>query len=66
MIQLDAVLNETFADTAGREYLVRRAAERGLAPKAASAALVRAQLLPESLEVPAGTRFNLGEVNYGR
>lgn len=63
-IQLDAVLNETFADTAGREYLVRRAAERGLAPKAASAALVRAQLLPESLEVPAGTRFNLGEVNY--
>lgn len=63
-IQLDAVLAETFGDTASRPYLLRRAAERGLSPKPASAALVRGELLPESLDVPVGTRFNLGELNY--
>lgn len=33
-IQLDTVLNETFADTASRPYLIQRAAERGLSPPA--------------------------------
>lgn len=63
-IQLDTVLNETFADTASRPYLIRRAAERGLTPKPASCALIRGEFLPETLEIPLGTRFNLGEVNY--
>ena len=31
-IALDSVLNETFADTASREYLIKRCAERGIAP----------------------------------
>ena len=31
-IELDCVLTETFADTAGRQYLVMRAAERGIEP----------------------------------
>jgi len=29
-LELDVILNETFADTASREFLIRRAAERGL------------------------------------
>ncbi len=63
-IQLDAVLNETFADTASRPYLLRRAAERGLSPKPASCALIRGEFLPQTLEISVGTRFNLGEINY--
>ena len=51
-IQLDAVLNETFADTASRPYLLRRAAERGLTPKPASCALIRGEFLPQTLEIP--------------
>lgn len=35
-IALDTVLNETFADTATRPYLILRAAERGLKPQPAS------------------------------
>ena len=31
-INLDVILDETFADTASREYLIRRAQERGLSP----------------------------------
>ena len=31
-IDLDVVLDETFADTASREYLIKRAAERGITP----------------------------------
>ena len=31
-MELDAVLNQLFADTASREYLIRRAAERGHSP----------------------------------
>lgn len=63
-LQLDAVLDETFADTASRPYLLRRAAERGLEPKPASAALIRGSFLPQDLALAVGTRFNLGEVNY--
>ena len=35
-IALDTVLQETFADTASREYLILRAKERGLAPTPAT------------------------------
>ncbi len=31
-IELENVLTEAFADTASREYLIRRATERGIAP----------------------------------
>lgn len=39
-IALDTVLNETFADTATRPYLILRAAERGLKPQPASPAVL--------------------------
>ena len=39
-IALDTVLNETFADTATRPYLILRAAERGLKPQQASPAVL--------------------------
>lgn len=60
-IELDAVLNELFADTAGREYLIKRAAERGLSPKPASYAVLKGEF---DIEIPIGSRFSLETLNY--
>ena len=60
-IELDVVLNETFADTASREYLIRRAAERGLSPEPATNAVLRGEF---NIDVPIGSRFSLEELNY--
>ena len=43
-IQLDWVLDQSFADTATRPYLIRRAAERGMAPYAATPSVIRAMV----------------------
>lgn len=60
-IEADVILNEAFADTASREYLIKRAAERGVAPKAASYAVVKGIF---NMNVPGGSRFSLGSLNY--
>lgn len=60
-IWLDEVLNETFADTASREYLIRRAMERGIAPYAATKAVLKGVF---NIDVPIGSRFNLEKLNY--
>ena len=38
-LAMDFILNQTFASTANREYLIKRAADRGLAPKEATHAV---------------------------
>lgn len=50
-----------FADTAPREYLIRRAAERGLSPLPATKA-VRKGIF--NIDVPIGSRFSIEDVNY--
>ncbi len=62
-IELDNIINEMFANTASREYLIRRGAERGLAPKEATAAILRGEFSPPEIDV-LGKRFNLEELNY--
>lgn len=63
-IALDTVLNETFADTANRPYLILRAAERGLSPQPASPTILQLVITPTSLFLPLNTRFSIGELNY--
>lgn len=63
-IEFDNILNETFADTAHRPYLVRRAAERGITPQEASSATVKVESSPTSVEIPIGSRFSLNDLNY--
>lgn len=63
-IALDTVLNETFADTANREYLILRAAERGLSPLEATPAVLQMTITPASLTLPLNTRFSIGQMNY--
>lgn len=62
-VALDTFLNETFADTAGRKYLIMRAAERGLKPKEATNAVVLAELTGD-FTLDEGVRFNCDELNY--
>lgn len=60
-IALDAVLNEGFADTASREYLIKRAAERGLTPEPATKAVMKGVF---NIDVPIGSRFSFDDLNY--
>jgi uncharacterized phage protein gp47/JayE len=60
-IELDVILNETFADTASRDYLIKRAAERGIVPEKATNAILKGKF---NIEVPIGSRFSLEELNY--
>lgn len=59
--ELAQFMDECFADTAGRAYLIKRAAERGLSPKPATCAVLAAKF---NTTVPAGTRFSLDGLNY--
>jgi uncharacterized phage protein gp47/JayE len=58
---LDDVIDETFADTAGREMLIRRAAERGIKPYPATFAIVKGGF---NISVPLGSRFSLDDLRY--
>ena len=60
-IELDTILNETFADTASREYLIKRANERGITPKEATYAVLQGEF---NMDVPIGSRFSCNDLNY--
>ena len=63
-IEFDVILKETFGDTASREYLIRRAVERGITPKPATYACLKAECTPITLDVPIGSRFSMNDLNY--
>lgn len=60
---LNSVLENSFTDTADRDHLIRRAAEIGITPHEATAAVWSAKLLPATITFDAGTRFNCGTMN---
>lgn len=62
-ILLDYVLNQGFADTADREFLILRGRERGLVPYDATAAVLQGEFTPVTANVQ-GQRFNLGTLNF--
>lgn len=62
--ELDQLMDDCFADTASRGYLIRRAAERGLYPKPAAFSSLRAVCVPASVDVPIGSRFTLNDLSY--
>lgn len=61
---LAAILDEVFADTATRKYLIKRCAERGITPMPASYAIVQGEFTPTNLEIPIGTRYSHEDLNY--
>lgn len=60
-VALDSILNETFADTASRGYLIKRCAERGISPLPATAAVGVGEF---SMNVPIGSRFSCDKYNW--
>jgi uncharacterized phage protein gp47/JayE len=63
-IEFDIILQETFGDTASREYLIRRAKERGIEPYPATYAILKGEFTPSNINIPIGSRFSLNDLNY--
>lgn len=66
-VSLGNLIDCTFADTAPREYLIRRAAERGLVPTRATYAVgigVFTSAEDAAGEVEIGSRFSSGKYNW--
>ena len=60
-INMDNVLNQTFADTASRTYLIRKCYERGIYIEPATYAIRKGEF---NIDVPIGSRFSLNQLNY--
>lgn len=60
-IGLDGIILETFPETASRPNLIRRAAEYGVYPDEATHAVIKGEF---DNDIPIGSRFSLGELNY--
>lgn len=60
-IALDFILDATFIQSAPREYLIRRAADRSIAPKEATRAVYRGRF---NAPVSVGMRFNCEDLNF--
>lgn len=61
LVTLKNFIDTVFADTAPREYLIRRAAERGLKPEEATKAKLKGVF---NKDVPLQSRFSLDDLNY--
>lgn len=60
-ILLDGIIQNGYADTAIREYLILRCKERGIIPDDATKATLKGKF---NMEIPIGSRFSLDELNY--
>ena len=60
-IEIDQVLNESFADTQTRDFLIRRCRERGIIVYPAARAIRKGEF---SKDIPIGARFSLEKLNY--
>ena len=63
-IELDQVINESFADTQSRDFLIRRCAERGIVPEPPYPGTLAIRQGEFNIDVPIGSRFSLGKLNY--
>lgn len=63
-IEMENNQKEAYADTASREYLIRRAKERGLKPYPATKAVIKAEIVPRGLFIENGSRFSVEDVIY--
>ncbi len=60
-IKMENILDNSFADTACREYLIMRAKERGIEPYEATKSVAKGVF---DGEVPLGSRFSISTVNF--
>lgn len=55
-IELETIYKQTFADTADREFLIKRASERNIKPYIATKAVSKGEF---NIDIPLGSRFSL-------
>ena len=62
-VALGAIMNQGFADTNDREFLIRRCKERGISPYPATNAVLSGTFVPATADV-LNKRFNIEGLNY--
>ena len=62
--EVQTALDNTFAGTADREWLIKRCAEIGVVPLEATYAVRRGVFTPSTLEISIGERFSFENVNF--
>lgn len=65
-IQMDIIMQEVFADTASREYLILKAKEIGLTPNEATKAVLKMEAVYSGADenICIGDKFSLNGLNY--
>lgn len=65
-IELDQMINDSYGDTASRDFLILLCKDRGIEPEAATNAVLQGTFTPASIGADAliGKRFNLDNLNY--
>lgn len=63
-MEFDIILKETFGDTASRDNLILRAAERNVTPFPPTYSIVRGEFIPTELDIPMGSRFSIDELTF--
>ena len=61
--EIEGMYQEMFPDTASRAFLIKIAAERGIAPEEPTQAVIRVSFTPRDAPV-MGCRFSCGDYNY--
>lgn len=62
-LELEQILSDAYGDTATREFLVKRCAERGIYPYESTHAVLKGTFTPAKIDM-TGQRFNIGSINY--
>nr|DAP24174.1 MAG TPA: Baseplate J like protein [Caudoviricetes sp.] len=62
-IELETLIQNSYGDTAAREFLILLAKDRGLSPEPATNAVLKGEFTPTTIDV-TGKRFNIGDLNY--
>lgn len=62
-IELETMIQNSYGDTAAREFLILLAKDRGLSPEPATHAILKGVFTPTTIDV-TGQRFNIGDMNY--
>lgn len=65
-LELDTLINESYGDTASREFLIYRCHERGITPYEATNATLLGYFTPTDIgdDALVGQRFNISDLNY--
>lgn len=62
-IELESLIQNSYGDTAAREFLILLCNDRGITPEPATKAILKGEFTPTNIDV-TGQRFNAGDVSY--